>query len=255
MARAETADSSPNTAQARFQPRPPSRPARWPDKGGFSFVVQKHDATRLHYDFRLELDGVLKSWAVTKGPSLNPAEKRLAVRTEDHPLDYGGFEGTIPKGEYGGGTVMLWDRGTWEPLHDPHDGLKEGMLHFRLARRAPEGRLGAGAHAAAREGEARELAAHQGAGRDGRRARPDPATTNHDERRDAAARWRRSPTGNSAVWHSNRAPGRGRADEAPRKHARKAKAREAVGAAGVPPAAACDARRCRRPRATTGCTS
>ncbi len=100
--------------------------------GGRSFVVQKHDATRLHYDFRLELDGVLKSWAVTKGPSLNPADKRLAVRTEDHPLEYGGFEGTIPKGEYGGGTVMLWDRGTWAPIEDPHEGLKKGKLTFRL---------------------------------------------------------------------------------------------------------------------------
>src|SRR3569833_2831254 len=93
-----------------------------------SFVVQKHDATRLHYDFRLELDGVLLSWAVTKGPSLDPADKRLAVRTEDHPLSYGSFEGTIPKGQYGGGTVMLWDQGTWEPKGDPHAGLKKGHL-------------------------------------------------------------------------------------------------------------------------------
>src|SRR4051812_1880891 len=99
---------------------------------GNSFVVQKHAASRLHYDFRLELDGVLKSWAIAKGPSLVAGEKRLAVHVEDHPLDYGGFEGTIPKGQYGGGTVMLWDRGTWEPLHDPAAGLKEGMLHFRL---------------------------------------------------------------------------------------------------------------------------
>ena len=96
------------------------------------FIVQKHAATRLHYDLRLELDGVLLSWAVTKGPSTDPADKRLAVRTEDHPIDYGSFEGTIPKGEYGGGTVMLWDRGIWEPLHDPHEGLEQGKLHFRL---------------------------------------------------------------------------------------------------------------------------
>ncbi|MFW6077016.1 MAG: non-homologous end-joining DNA ligase [Hyphomicrobiales bacterium] len=99
---------------------------------GRRFIVQKHAASRLHYDLRLELDGVLLSWAVTKGPSLDPADKRLAVRTEDHPIDYGSFEGTIPKGEYGGGTVMLWDRGTWEPLHDPHEGLEQGKLHFRL---------------------------------------------------------------------------------------------------------------------------
>ena len=111
----------------------PSGKATRSRKGeGLRFVVQKHAATRLHYDFRLELDGVLKSWAVTKGPSANPADKRLAVRVEDHPLDYGDFEGTIPKGEYGGGTVMLWDEGTWEPLGDPHEGLEAGDLKFRL---------------------------------------------------------------------------------------------------------------------------
>ncbi|MAM62978.1 DNA ligase D [Maritimibacter sp. UBA3975] len=97
-----------------------------------SFVVQKHDARRLHFDFRLEWNGVLLSWAVTKGPSTDPSQKRLSVRTEDHPVAYGGFEGTIPENEYGGGTVMLWDNGWWEPLHDPEEGLKEGKLHFRL---------------------------------------------------------------------------------------------------------------------------
>ena len=96
------------------------------------FVIQRHDATRLHYDFRLELDGVFKSWAVTKGPSVDPTVKRLAVQTEDHPLDYGDFEGTIPEGQYGGGTVQLWDRGYWTPVGDPHEGLKRGDLKFIL---------------------------------------------------------------------------------------------------------------------------
>ena len=95
------------------------------------FVIQKHDATRLHYDLRLEFDGVFKSWAVTKGPSLDPHDKRLAVEVEDHPLDYGDFEGTIPEGQYGGGTVMLWDRGYWES-DDPERGFKKGDLKFTL---------------------------------------------------------------------------------------------------------------------------
>jgi bifunctional non-homologous end joining protein LigD len=99
---------------------------------GRAYVIQKHDATRLHYDLRLELDGVMKSWAVTRGPSLVPGEKRLAVQVEDHPIEYNTFEGTIPEGEYGGGTVMIWDRGAWEPEADPHKGLAKGHLAFRL---------------------------------------------------------------------------------------------------------------------------
>src|ERR1700742_4649776 len=97
-----------------------------------SFVIQKHAARRLHYDFRLEVDGVLKSWAIPKGPSLDPHEKRLAVEVEDHPLEYGGFEGVIPQGEYGGGTVMLWDKGVWEPVGDAAKGFREGRLKFNL---------------------------------------------------------------------------------------------------------------------------
>lgn len=99
---------------------------------GRAFVIQKHAATRLHYDLRLELDGVMKSWAVTRGPSLVPGDKRLSIHVEDHPIEYNAFEGTIPKGEYGGGTVMVWDRGEWIPEGDPHAGYKKGHLDFRL---------------------------------------------------------------------------------------------------------------------------
>src|SRR5579863_1792398 len=96
------------------------------------FVIQKHAATRLHYDFRLGWNGVLKSWAVAKGPSYYPGDKRLAVEVEDHPMEYGGFEGTIPKGQYGGGTVMVWDEGTWEPVGDADQMLSSGNLKFML---------------------------------------------------------------------------------------------------------------------------
>jgi bifunctional non-homologous end joining protein LigD len=115
------------------EPQPESErdePAAAPE--ALAFVIQKHAATRLHYDFRLELDGVMLSWAVPKGPSYDPADKRMAVRTEDHPISYNSFEGTIPRGQYGAGTVIIWDRGTWTPLADPHQGLAEGKLVFTL---------------------------------------------------------------------------------------------------------------------------
>ena len=118
-------------------PEPAGKVAR---RAGHSYLIQKHAARRLHYDFRLELDGVLKSWAVTKGPSLDPADKRLAVHVEDHPLAYGKFEGIIPQGEYGGGTVMLWDRGSWSPVGDPHRGYAKGHLSFDLQGERLKGR-------------------------------------------------------------------------------------------------------------------
>jgi bifunctional non-homologous end joining protein LigD len=115
----------------RSSPEPQGKAKK--GKGGpRTFVVQKHQASRLHYDFRLELDGVLKSWAIPKGPCLDPAVKRLAVHVEDHPVDYARFEGVIPKDEYGGGTVMVWDKGIWKQNGDPREGLKQGSLKFEL---------------------------------------------------------------------------------------------------------------------------
>jgi len=115
------------TPEPRGRPRPRRR------RGGLAYVIQKHDATRLHFDFRLELDGVMKSWAVPKGPSLDPKVRRLAVQVEDHPIEYNRFEGVIPEGEYGGGPVILWDRGTWTPEEaDARAAYQRGALKFRL---------------------------------------------------------------------------------------------------------------------------
>jgi len=172
---------------------------------GRSFVIQKHAATRLHYDFRLELDGVLLSWAVPKGPSLDPGDKRLAMRTEDHPIEYGSFEGVIPEGEYGGGTVLLWDRGTWEPVGDAGKGVAKGKLEFvlhgtklhgRWTLVKIRGRQSRDADKAWLLIKGRDDAARAGGDYDVTAALPDSVAT--DRRMDEIAHER------DRVWHSNK---------------------------------------------------
>src|SRR4051794_32376256 len=198
----------------------PSGTARVKPAERLRFVIQKHAASRLHYDLRLELDGVFKSWAVTKGPSRDPKDRRLAVEVEDHPLDYGDFEGTIPKGEYGGGTVMLWDRGFWVPegKYDAEQSLRKGELKFVLAGEKLQGSWGLGRMRPDREGGKRNnwlLIKHRdGYEREGGDPEEDVSVASGRSMEQIAAGKGRSPApfmlgGRTcvkadAVWHSNR---------------------------------------------------
>lgn len=174
--------------------------------GGNRYVIQKHDATRLHYDLRLELDGVMKSWAVTRGPSLDPNDKRLAVHVEDHPVEYNTFEGTIPEGEYGGGTVMIWDRGRWIPDGDPHRGYAKGHLDFVLDGQKLHGRWHL-VRMRARQGDRHENwllikgkdeASRSGRGTDILEQKPLSAATGRSMDEIAEGK------GKKRIWHSNR---------------------------------------------------
>lgn len=138
-----------------------------PGAGALQYVIQKHWASRLHYDLRLELGGAMKSWAVPKGPSFDPTDKRMAVQVEDHPISYNRFEGQIPAHQYGAGRVIIWDSGYWVPEGDPDEGYRAGRLKFEIHGHKLQGALGAGAHGRASRRKADALAAHQGEGRAG----------------------------------------------------------------------------------------
>ena len=187
-------------------------------RGGDRYVIQKHAARRLHYDLRLELDGVMKSWAVTRGPSLDPRDKRLAVQVEDHPIEYNSFEGTIPKGEYGGGTVMIWDRGRWIPEGDPHRGYAKGHLDFVLKGEKLRGRWHL-VRMRSRRGDrprdqhenwllikGKDDASRSGHSNDILQEMPFSATTGRSMDEIAAGK------GKKRIWHSNRAADTVRAD-------------------------------------------
>jgi len=186
-------------------------------RGGDRYVIQKHAARRLHYDLRLELDGVMKSWAVTRGPSLDPGEKRLAVHVEDHPVEYNTFEGTIPQGEYGGGTVMIWDRGQWIPEGDPHKGYAKGHLDFVLEGEKLRGRW----HLVRMRGRDRDR--HENwllikgrddearSGRQGDILEEEPLSVASGRSMDEIA----GGKGKKRVWHSNRSAKRSPADARP----------------------------------------
>ncbi|MDB5812510.1 MAG: hypothetical protein JWN94_4632, partial [Betaproteobacteria bacterium] len=208
--------------------------------GALRYLIQKHAASHLHYDFRLELNGVLLSWAVPKGPSLDPADKRLAMHTEDHPVEYGNFEGTIPRGQYGGGTVMLWDTGTWTPIGDAQDAYKKGRLKFELNGKKLTGRwtlvrtrsdkYGGKTEAWLLIKEADE-AATRGAAAKIVDAQPDSAVSGRSIEEIAAAKDRE--------WHSNRSVGdnvKAGAIRVPKTTARaKTRAPAAAKPAAVPP--------------------
>ncbi len=191
-------------------------------RGGDRYVIQKHAAHRLHYDLRLELDGVMKSWAVTRGPSLDPGEKRLAVHVEDHPIEYNAFEGTIPQGEYGGGTVMIWDRGRWIPEGDPHKGYAKGHLDFVLDGEKLRGRWHL-VRMRSRNGDRHENwllikgkdeEARSGRSRDILEEEPLSAATGRsmDEIADGKGTGKGTGTSKNRVWHSNRGAAKVSAD-------------------------------------------